>query len=58
MPGAFAKVSSYGVYGIEPYQVAVEVKESRERVRAAIGNSGLWNPVVICELQPVQKDNT
>lgn len=69
MPGAFAKVFSYGVYGIEPYQVTVEldvtvtaretepqsifqivglpegaVKESRERVRAAIGNAGFWFP--------------
>ena len=68
MPGAFAKVLSYGVYGIEAYQVAIEVdvtisqspteqgifqivglpegavKESRERVRAAIGNSGFWFP--------------
>jgi len=25
LPGAFARVLSYGVYGIEPYQVAVEV---------------------------------
>lgn len=66
MPGAFSKVLSYGVYGIEPYQVTVEVdvsigqnevlifqivglpegavKESRERVRAAIGNAGFWFP--------------
>jgi magnesium chelatase family protein len=68
MPGAFAKVLSYGVYGIDAYQVTVEldvtvtanelvpsifqivglpegaVKESRERVRAAIGNSGFWFP--------------
>ncbi|HOE97967.1 MAG TPA: magnesium chelatase domain-containing protein, partial [Candidatus Sumerlaeota bacterium] len=66
MPGAFAKSLSFGVFGIEPYQVTVEVdvtigqredsifqivglpegavKESRERVRAAIGNSGFWFP--------------
>jgi magnesium chelatase family protein len=67
MPGAFAKVFSFGVYGIDAYQVAIEVdvsifaketdsifqivglpegavKESRERVRAAIGNSGFWFP--------------
>jgi magnesium chelatase family protein len=68
MPGAFAKVLSYGVYGIEAYQVAIEVdvtisqsqteqgifqivglpegavRERRERVRSAIGNSGFWKP--------------
>lgn len=68
MPGAFAKVFSFGVYGIDAYQVAIEVdvsisanetipsifqivglpegavKESRERVRAAIGNAGFWFP--------------
>ncbi len=66
MPGAFAKVLAYGVYGIEAYQVSVEldvtigqdeqsifqivglpegaVRESRERVRAAIGNAGYWFP--------------
>ena len=66
MPGSFARTFSYGVYGIEPYQVTVEldvtigqneqtifqivglpegaVKESRERVRAAIGNAGFWFP--------------
>lgn len=66
MPGAFAKTISYGVYGIEAYQVTVEldvtigqsdqsifqivglpegaVRESRERVRAAIGNAGFWFP--------------
>src|SRR5688572_3490286 len=66
MPGAFAKVFSFGVYGIDAYQVSIEVdvtvgqneqvifqivglpegavKESRERVRAAIGNSGFWFP--------------
>lgn len=66
MPGAFAKVLSYGVFGITPYQVGVEldvtigqheqlvfqvvglpegaVKESRERVRASVGNSGFWFP--------------
>lgn len=66
MPGAFAKTISYGVYGIEAYQVTVEldvtlqqgeqmnfqivglpegaVRESRDRVRAAIGNSRFWFP--------------
>jgi magnesium chelatase family protein len=66
MPGAYAKTLSYGVYGIDPYQVGVEidvtlgqndqtlfqivglpegaVKESRERVRAAIQNAGFWFP--------------
>ena len=66
LPGAFAKTISFGVYGIEPYEVAVEVdvtigqsdqaifqivglpegavKESRERVRAAISNAGYWFP--------------
>lgn len=66
MPGAFAKVFSFGVYGIDAYQVTVEVdvtigqqeqsifqivglpegavKESRERVRAAISNASFWFP--------------
>ena len=66
MPGAFAKTLSYGVYGIDPYAVTVEVdvtitqsdqtvfqvvglpegavRESRERVRSAIGNAGFWFP--------------
>lgn len=80
MPGAFAKVLSYGVYGIEPYQVTVEldvtitaketepqsifqivglpegaVKESRERVRAAIGNAGFWFPVRFDKLRHILK---
>ncbi|MEN6626716.1 MAG: YifB family Mg chelatase-like AAA ATPase [Candidatus Sumerlaeia bacterium] len=67
MPGSFAKVLSFGVYGIDAYLVTIEidvsisqgedkpifqivglpegaVKESRERVRAAIGNAGYWFP--------------
>jgi magnesium chelatase family protein len=66
MPGAFAKAISFGVFGIDAYQVTVEVditigqedkfifqivglpegavKESRERVRAAIQNAGFWFP--------------
>jgi magnesium chelatase family protein len=66
MPGAFAKTLSYGIFGIDAYQVQVEidimigqedktifqivglpegaVRESRERVRSAIQNSGFWFP--------------
>lgn len=66
MPGAFAQVFSYGIYGIDAYRVSVEVdiargsddpsafqvvglpegavRESRDRVRAAVGNAGFWFP--------------
>jgi len=66
MPGAFAKTLSYGIFGVDAYQVQVEidvmigqeiktifqivglpegaVRESRERVRSAIQNSGYWFP--------------
>jgi len=66
MPGAYARIFSFGVYGIDAYLVSVEidiapaagetagfqvvglpegaVKESRDRVRAAVSNSGFWFP--------------
>lgn len=66
MAGSYARIFSFGVYGIDAYRVSVEVdvaaspsdqpifqivglpegavRESRDRVRAAIGNSGFWFP--------------
>lgn len=66
MPGSYAQVFSYGIYGIDAYRVSVEldigrgaedqpafqivglpegaVRESRDRVRSAIGNAGFWFP--------------
>jgi magnesium chelatase family protein len=66
MPGSYAQVYSYGIYGIDAYRVSVEidiargtddaatfqvvglpegaVRESRDRVRSAVGNAGFWFP--------------
>lgn len=82
MPGSYAQVFSYGIYGIDAYRVSVEVdisrgtddgsifqivglpegavRESRERVRSAVGNAGFWFPAgrITANLAPadIKKD--